>query len=53
MLDRLSDGSVQLLKRMKGGSKNVNYDEWAGLLAELKDMGAITADDYMGPPRGV
>lgn len=52
VLDKLSDSSVQLLKRMKDGSKNVNYDEWAGLLRELRDMGAITKDDYAWAPKG-
>lgn len=52
VLDKLSGKSVQLLKHMKDGSKNVNYDEWAGLLAELKDMGAISEDDYARAPKG-
>lgn len=52
VLDKLSDGSIQLLKSMKNGSKNVNYMAWSNLLAELRDTGAITESEYSWAPKG-
>ena len=47
VLEKLSGDSVDLLKSMKAGNKNVDQADWAALMAELRDAGAITPADYI------
>ena len=44
--EQLSDGSKDVLRRMKEGRSDVDMVEWVNLCRELKDAGAITEEDF-------